>query len=221
MRTGAFWRSSSASALLIVQATRLGVGPADISRRSYRVSVTAGELAMTVSLKYPGSGCPSEARLDRGTSPHSGDHFYLDEHECLRIREQPATSASPRCPPVRPVRLRVFAPPRTSTIPPPTPTPRRVPNHRPHRPRPFAWRARRRLGLPPSLLRTFKSTKPVESMISIARDATRNVKRWRSGEMAMRWIAAGMLEAEKQFRKVNGHHDMHALARALSVTPRW
>src|SRR6266508_2688674 len=128
MRTGAFWRSSSASALLIVQATRLGVGPADISRRSYRVSVTAGELAMTVSLKYPGSGCPSEARLDRGTSPHSGDHFYLDEHECLRIREQPATSASPRCPPVRPVRLRVFAPPRTSTIPPPTPTPRRVPN---------------------------------------------------------------------------------------------
>jgi len=58
-------------------------------------------------------------------------------------------------------------------------------------------------------------------MISIARDATRNVKRWRSGEMAMRWIAAGMLEAEKQFRKVNGHHDMHALARALSVTPRW
>lgn len=72
-----------------------------------------------------------------------------------------------------------------------------------------------RLGLPPSLARTFKSTNPIESMISIASDATRNVKRWRSGEMAMRWIAAGMLEAEKQFRKVNGHHDMHALARAL------
>jgi transposase-like protein len=72
-----------------------------------------------------------------------------------------------------------------------------------------------RLGLPPSLARTFKSTNPIESMISIARDATRNVKRWRSGEMAMRWIAAGMFEAEKQFRKVNGHHDMHILARAL------
>ncbi len=34
--------------------------------------------------------------------------------------------------------------------------------------------------------------------------------------MAIRWIAAGLLEAEKQFRKMNGHHDMHALARALA-----
>jgi len=52
-------------------------------------------------------------------------------------------------------------------------------------------------------------------MISIARDGQRNVKRWRNGTMAMRWIAAGMLEAAKQFRKVNGHQDMHVLARAL------
>lgn len=72
-----------------------------------------------------------------------------------------------------------------------------------------------RLGLPPSLLRTFKSTNPIESMISIARDATRNVKRWRNGTMAMRWIAAGMGEAEKQFRKVNGYRDLHVLKRAL------
>jgi len=72
-----------------------------------------------------------------------------------------------------------------------------------------------RMGLPSSLLRTFKSTNPIESMISIARDTTRNVKRWRSGTMAMRWIAAGMLEAEKQFRKINGHRDMHVLKRAL------
>lgn len=72
-----------------------------------------------------------------------------------------------------------------------------------------------RLGLPPSLLRTFKSTNPIESMISIARDGHRNVKRWRNGTMAMRWIAAGMLEAEEQFRKVNGHRDMHVLKRAL------
>jgi putative transposase len=40
-----------------------------------------------------------------------------------------------------------------------------------------------RLGLPPSLLRTFKTANPVESMISIARDAHRSVKRWRPGEM--------------------------------------
>jgi hypothetical protein len=72
-----------------------------------------------------------------------------------------------------------------------------------------------RMGLPPSLLRTFKSTNPIESMISIARDSSRNVKRWRDGKMAMRWIAAGMLEAEKHFRKVNGYRDLHVLKRAL------
>ncbi|MGH2705343.1 MAG: IS256 family transposase [Actinomycetota bacterium] len=72
-----------------------------------------------------------------------------------------------------------------------------------------------RLGLPPSLCRTFKTTNPIESMISIARDATRNVKRWRNGKMALRWIAAGMLEAERQFRKVDGHRDLHVLKRAL------
>lgn len=69
--------------------------------------------------------------------------------------------------------------------------------------------------LPPSLLRTFKSTNPIESMISIARDSHRNVKRWRNGRMALRWIAAGMLEAEKQFRRVNGYRDLHVLTRAL------
>jgi len=72
-----------------------------------------------------------------------------------------------------------------------------------------------RLGLPPSLCRTFKTTNPIESMISIARDATRNVKRWRDGKMALRWIAAGMLEAEKQFRNVDGYRDLHILKRAL------
>jgi hypothetical protein len=52
-------------------------------------------------------------------------------------------------------------------------------------------------------------------MISITRDATRNVKRWRDGKMALRWIAAGMLEAERQFRRVDGYRDLHVLKRAL------
>jgi putative transposase len=73
-----------------------------------------------------------------------------------------------------------------------------------------------RLGLTPSLLRTFKTTNPVESMISIARDSARYVKRWRSGKMALRWTAAGMLEAEKQFRRVNGCRELHILKRALN-----
>lgn len=72
-----------------------------------------------------------------------------------------------------------------------------------------------RLGLTPSLLRTFKSTNPVESMISVGRTVAGNVKRWRDGKMALRWTAAGLLEAEKQFRRVNGYREMPILRRAL------
>ncbi len=72
-----------------------------------------------------------------------------------------------------------------------------------------------RLGLSPSLLRTFKSTNPVESMISVGRTVARNVKRWRNGKMVLRWTAAGLLEAEKQFRRVNGYREMPLLRRAL------
>jgi putative transposase len=72
-----------------------------------------------------------------------------------------------------------------------------------------------RLGLSPSLLRTFKSTNPVESMISVGRTVAGNVKRWRNGKMALRWTAAGLLEAEKQFRRVNGYREMPILRQAL------
>jgi putative transposase len=52
-------------------------------------------------------------------------------------------------------------------------------------------------------------------MISIARDHSSNVKRWRDGQMALRWCAAGMLEAGTQFRRVNGHLHLRALRAAL------
>ena len=42
-------------------------------------------------------------------------------------------------------------------------------------------------------------------MISIARNHSTNVKNWQNGTMALRWCAAGMIEAGKQFRRVNGH----------------
>jgi len=72
-----------------------------------------------------------------------------------------------------------------------------------------------RLDLPPTLARTLRSTNAVESMISICRDHSRNVKRWRGGQMALRWCAAGMVEASKQFRRVNGHLHLPALRAAL------
>lgn len=52
-------------------------------------------------------------------------------------------------------------------------------------------------------------------MISIVRTTSRNVKNWQSGDMSLRWTAAGMLEAEKKFRKVIGYKDLAKLAIAL------
>jgi len=72
-----------------------------------------------------------------------------------------------------------------------------------------------RLEVRPSLARTLRSTNAIESMIEICRDHSVNVKRWRDGEMALRWCAAGMAEAAKQFRKVNGFLHLPALKKAL------
>ena len=55
-------------------------------------------------------------------------------------------------------------------------------------------------------------------MISICREPLDNVKRWRDGKMALRWCAAGMVEAGKQFRRVNGHLHLPALRAALERT---
>ena len=52
-------------------------------------------------------------------------------------------------------------------------------------------------------------------MISICRDHASNVKRWRDGQMALRWCAAGMVEAGKQFRRVNGHLHLRSLRDTL------
>ena len=52
-------------------------------------------------------------------------------------------------------------------------------------------------------------------MIEIVRRTSRNVKRWQSGDMCLRWTAAGMLEAERQFRRVLGYRDLAKLALAI------
>jgi putative transposase len=72
-----------------------------------------------------------------------------------------------------------------------------------------------RLGVPPTLARTLRSTNCVESMISICRNHSTNVKNWQSGDMALRWCAAGLVEAGKQFRRVNGHMHLPTLRAAL------
>jgi hypothetical protein len=72
-----------------------------------------------------------------------------------------------------------------------------------------------RLGVPPTLARTLRSTNCIESMISVCREHAANVKRWRDGQMALRWCAAGMVEAGKQFRRINGHLHLPSLRAAL------
>jgi hypothetical protein len=54
-------------------------------------------------------------------------------------------------------------------------------------------------------------------MISICRSTSRNVKRWQNGDMCLRWTAAGMLEAERQFRKIIGYQHLAALAVAVEA----
>jgi putative transposase len=72
-----------------------------------------------------------------------------------------------------------------------------------------------RLGLRGTLKKTLESTNPCESMLEIVRRTQRNVKRWSSGEMALRWTAAGMLEAERQFRRIIGYRDLATLVVAI------
>ncbi|CAN5179217.1 IS256-like element ISRba9 family transposase [soil metagenome] len=74
----------------------------------------------------------------------------------------------------------------------------------------------RRLGLSDRLARTLTNTNAIESMISITRSTAANVKRWRDGKMIKRWVAAGMLNAERSFRRVKGCKDMPTLVAALA-----
>jgi transposase-like protein len=69
-----------------------------------------------------------------------------------------------------------------------------------------------RLGVKGSLRKTLASTNPCESMIECVRRSARNVKYWQNGEMCLRWTAAGMLEAEQQFRRIIGYKDLAKLA---------
>lgn len=72
-----------------------------------------------------------------------------------------------------------------------------------------------RLGLPPELRRSLASTNIIESMNAVIRQVCRNVKRWRDAKMALRWTAAGMLEAAKGFRRLKAHKQLPILKAAL------
>jgi putative transposase len=72
-----------------------------------------------------------------------------------------------------------------------------------------------RLGLPTTLCRTFSTTNAIENMNGTLRRVIRNVKRWRGEDMIKRWVALGIAEAQRGFRRVKGHAQMKLLLAAL------
>lgn len=73
-----------------------------------------------------------------------------------------------------------------------------------------------RLGVGALLRRSLSSTNIIESCLSTVRHVARNVKRWQVGDHVARWTAAGLLEAEKKFRKVKGYRELKELAGKLN-----
>jgi putative transposase len=72
-----------------------------------------------------------------------------------------------------------------------------------------------RLGLPDRLRRSLACTNMIENVMGTVRRVCRNVKRWNSPSMAMRWTAAAMKEASKGFRRLKAHKQLPLLRKAL------
>jgi transposase-like protein len=76
-------------------------------------------------------------------------------------------------------------------------------------------------GLNDSLTRTLATTNPIENLNDRVRTVARRVKRWRGGEMIQRWVAVGLLEAERGFRALKGRADMPKLVALLQSKDRY
>lgn len=72
------------------------------------------------------------------------------------------------------------------------------------------------LKLSDSLRRSLSSTNAIENTLGTVRRVTRNIKRWRGGDMAKRWTAIGLREAEKRFRRIKGYRDLPKLLQTLA-----
>jgi putative transposase len=74
-----------------------------------------------------------------------------------------------------------------------------------------------KLALPMELRRSLACTNIIENMNGTIRQVCRNVKRWRDARMALRWTAAGMMEAAKGFRRLKACKQLPALRAALNA----
>ena len=73
------------------------------------------------------------------------------------------------------------------------------------------------LGITGALYRTLRTTNPIENLNGSIAHFTRNVKRWKDGQMTLRWIAGALSDAKGRFRKLRGHRDMKLLLAALKA----
>ncbi len=69
-------------------------------------------------------------------------------------------------------------------------------------------------------MRCLCTTNIIENPNGIVRTTTNRVKRWRSQDMALRWCAAGFIEAGKSFRRIAGVKDLWVLETALGRKPK-
>ena len=71
------------------------------------------------------------------------------------------------------------------------------------------------LGITGELARCLATTNVIESPNSAVRRVSGRVTNYKDAEMALRWTAAGFLEAEKSFKKLRGHADLKTLINGL------
>ena len=74
-----------------------------------------------------------------------------------------------------------------------------------------------RLHIPFQLRKSLASTNIIESAFSIVERVCSNVKRWHGGDQRERWVGSGLLVAEKQFRRIQGHKQIPVLLRELEA----
>jgi transposase-like protein len=74
-----------------------------------------------------------------------------------------------------------------------------------------------KLELPPTLRRFFATTNCIENLIGTLRHVTRNIKRWRDGDMRRRWIGLGLLRAAERFHRIKQHRELSVLVTALGA----
>ncbi len=67
------------------------------------------------------------------------------------------------------------------------------------------------------LRKSLSSTNPIESLNSGIKNITRRVKRWRNSDMVIRWVCTGIIESERNFKKINGHVYLDALLKEIEA----